>query len=102
MLNFIKNAAEAMSGNDGERLLTLEVGQDDGKGVYVKTIDTGAGIEKEALEKMFSYGFTTKEEGHGFGLNTCKKFIDEMGGEISVESDGVGKGAVFMVRFPVG
>ena len=101
MLNFIKNAAEAMSGNNGGRVLAIEIGQS-GTSVFVKTIDAGVGIEEKALGQIFSYGFTTKEDGHGFGLNTCKKFMDEMGGEISVESDGAGKGACFTVTFPVG
>ena len=101
LLNFIKNAGEAMQENDPDnRVLEIEVGDDREIGKYIKIIDNGSGIRKEDMDKLFSYGFTTKEDGHGFGLNTCARFMEEMGGRIHAESEGEGKGAAFYIIFP--
>ena len=77
--------------------IILESNQD---AVFIKISDTGQGIEKQNLEKIFSYGFTTKETGHGFGLHTCANYMREMGGRMWAESEGIGKGAMFILRFP--
>jgi len=61
--------------------------------------DTGAGISKENLEKLFTPFFTTKAKGMGMGLSICKKFVDGHGGSIDVESE-VGEGTTFTVKLP--
>ncbi len=48
--------------------------------------DRGCGIPKENLGRLFQESFTTKPDGNGIGLTTCKRFVDEMGGEIRVDS----------------
>lgn len=48
--------------------------------------DRGCGIPKENLDRLFRESFTTKPDGNGIGLTTCKRFVDEMGGEIRVDS----------------
>jgi len=63
--------------------------------------DNGAGISPESLKKIFNYGFTTKPDGHGFGLHSSVLAAQELGGELSVSSQGVGKGATFTLRIPL-
>jgi CheY-like chemotaxis protein len=54
--------------------------------VEITVRDRGCGIETENLKKLFRESFTTKADGNGIGLTTCKRFIDEMGGDIRVSS----------------
>jgi len=63
-------------------------------------IDTGAGIPKETLERLFTPLFTTKARGMGFGLAICKRIIEAHGGKISVEST-VGKETAFTLTLPI-
>ena len=59
------------------------------------------GIARENLTRIFSHGFTTKKHGHGFGLHSCANAAGEMGGSLSVRSDGPGKGATFTLELPL-
>jgi len=59
------------------------------------------GIAPENLARIFSHGFTTKKEGHGFGLHSSANAAAEMGGHLSVMSDGVDQGATFTLELPV-
>ena len=63
-------------------------------------MDTGIGISSENLEKIFKHGFTTKEEGHGFGLHSSVAAARAMQGDLKVESDGPGLGASFTLELP--
>ena len=63
-------------------------------------MDNGCGIPSENLLKIFNHGFTTKERGHGFGLHASANSMTEMGGSITVESDGENRGAVFTLKLP--
>ena len=65
----------------------------------IKIIDNGKGIPRENLVKIFNYGFTTKEHGHGFGLHSAANALTEMGSSITAKSDGAGKGATFIISF---
>lgn len=99
LVNIYKNAKEAMTAVfDEERKLIIDL-WDDGDFVYLSMSDNGHGITKDNLGKVFNQGFTTKVEGHGFGLHSSANYIKEMGGEISVESKGEGKGAKFVLKF---
>ena len=61
-------------------------------------IDNGIGIAKENLKELFRHGFTTKKHGHGFGLHSGALAAKEMGGTLTVHSDGEGKGATFTLE----
>jgi len=63
--------------------------------------DTGCGIAPENLTRIFSHGFTTKKDGHGFGLHSGANAAKEMGGILSAESEGPGRGATFTLDLPV-
>lgn len=100
LVNILKNAKEAMSDNEiGEKKLTLRTWQDSNH-VYLSATDTGTGISNEDIKKIFNHGFTTKSDGHGFGLHSCANYMQEIGGEIKVESKGEKQGTTFILQFP--
>ncbi len=71
----------------------------DSTGKYICIEDNGCGIRSDLLEKIFTYGYTTKKEALGFGLHRCTSYMKDMAGEIWAESDGPDKGATFVLRF---
>jgi signal transduction histidine kinase len=66
----------------------------------IEVIDNGIGIAQENLTKIFRHGFTTKKNGHGFGLHSGALAAKEMGGSLRVESEGPGHGAKFTLELP--
>jgi C4-dicarboxylate-specific signal transduction histidine kinase len=104
LTNLIKNAKEAMNNNDEfnkPKELTIETGVLDDNFAYIKITDNGCGISSKQLSKIFNHGFTTKEEGHGFGLHTSANAMTEMRGTLKVNSAGVEKGASFTITIPI-
>jgi signal transduction histidine kinase len=100
LVNIFKNAKEAMVGNTPEeKIIHVKTWQQDDE-VYLSVSDNGHGIKKENIDKVFTQGFSTKSEGHGFGLHSCANYMQSMGGEIKVESDGEGEGTTFTLIFP--
>jgi PAS domain S-box-containing protein len=95
-VNLIKNAVDAMP--KGGKLTIKSNTMDDQ--LEMVFIDTGIGITKEVLQKLWSPLFTTKAKGMGFGLPICKRVVEAHGGNISVEST-VGKGTTFTVTIPI-
>nr|WP_255411119.1 ATP-binding protein [Legionella sp. km772] len=67
---------------------------------FIQVIDNGIGIDKIHRPKIFTYGFTTKQSGHGFGLHSSSNLIHEMKGELCVDSAGLNQGAVFTIKLP--
>lgn len=61
----------------------------------------GEGIATENLSSIFNHGFTTRKEGHGFGLHSCALAAVEMNGHLNVYSDGPELGAVFTLEIPL-
>ena len=80
--------------------ITLRISEDDGF-VVLEVADDGVGIDPENLTRIFQYGFTTKDEGHGFGLHGSAIAAAEVGGSLEAFSDGPGAGAMFRVRLPM-
>jgi signal transduction histidine kinase len=100
LVNLIKNAKDSMVGMDPEKK-TLRISiQNENGSIFIRIKDAGCGIAGENLNKIFSYGFTTKKDGHGFGLHSSVNYMKEMGGEMWAESEGVGRGAQFVLKFP--
>jgi signal transduction histidine kinase len=100
ILNLVKNAKEAMSTvQDREKIITIEIGRNNLNKIFLSVTDTGQGVERENLTKIFSHGFTTKQNGHGFGLHFCANATDEMDAKISAASDGLEKGTSFIIEF---
>jgi len=100
-VNLLSNARHALNHiNDRKRLLILSISSSDAYvSVFIK--DNGTGIKKENLTRIFSHGFTTKKNGHGFGLHSSALTAKEIGGLLSVESEGEGKGASFELGLPI-
>jgi signal transduction histidine kinase len=69
--------------------------------IKISVIDNGVGISEENLARIFGYGFTTKKEGHGFGLHSSALVAKEMGGTLTVHSEGLGQGTTFTLELPV-
>lgn len=67
---------------------------------YIKIEDNGNGILKENLVNIFAYGFTTKPDGHGFGLHASAVSAKEMGGSLQASSAGKNQGALFSLKLP--
>ena len=63
--------------------------------------DSGVGILPQNLTRIFSHGFTTRKNGHGFGLHSSALSAKEMGGSLTAHSEGVGKGATFTLELPL-
>jgi signal transduction histidine kinase len=71
-----------------------------GSSIVVAVIDTGIGIPPENLERIFSHGFTTRVDGHGFGLHSSALAAREIGGSLHATSAGRGQGATFTLTLP--
>lgn len=100
LVNLIRNAKQAMTDQNGEpAVLTLRTEQVN-EVIRIRVSDSGVGIPAENLPRLFRHGFTTKEDGHGFGLHHSALAAKELGGALSAESDGVGKGATFTLELP--
>ena len=98
LVNLIQNARQATSGPSQEVLLELK--QAENGMIALSVADNGCGIAKEDLVRIFSMGYTTRADGHGFGLHSCANVAKEMGGNLQVDSDGVGRGARFTLEVP--
>jgi signal transduction histidine kinase len=99
-INLFVNAADAMGMQEGRRAIAVKTRSDGGASqVRVDISDTGPGIRPEHLSRMFEFMFTTKPDGHGFGLSTSHRAIENHGGHISVESP-EGSGAHFVIQLP--
>jgi signal transduction histidine kinase len=68
--------------------------------VRVDVIDNGLGISAQNLERIFVRGFTTKKGGHGFGLHSSALAACDLGGSLTVHSEGTDRGAIFTVKIP--
>jgi ligand-binding sensor domain-containing protein len=102
--NLVRNAADALAEMppppEGRRII-VSVEQSSPEFVQVAIADNGIGISPENIIHMFSFGFTTKAHGNGFGLHSSHAIMQELGGSIDVESEGLGKGACFILQIPL-
>lgn len=100
LVNLIKNAQQAIEMLEHERRSIILKLRTDGDLIVFSVTDTGIGISTENAGMMFQHGFTTKKTGHGFGLHSSNITAQEMGGSLTVESEGEGHGATFILRVP--
>ena len=102
LVNLIKNASSAM---DDRPLpcpqITLHCEMQQGHTLIISVIDNGEGIAPENLTRIFAQGFSTRQDGHGFGLHSCVLAAMEMGGSLEAQSDGPGKGATFTLKLAI-
>ncbi len=101
LVNLLSNAKHAMDHNTGDKLMSVSVKPAGPDHVEIIVKDNGTGIAPENITQIFSHGFTTKEEGHGFGLHSGALAARELGGALTAQSDGPGLGAVFTFKLPI-
>ena len=94
--NLVKNAIDAMPKGG---TLTVE-GAKSNHSVVFTFSDTGIGMDKNTMSKLWTPLFTTKAKGMGFGLPICKRLVEGHGGKITVESE-IGRGSTFTVKLPL-
>jgi signal transduction histidine kinase len=100
LVNLITNAQQAMK-DSLEKILTLGIQTTTEASVRIFVRDTGGGIASENITRIFAHGFTTKTDGHGFGLHSSALAAKEMKGSLTVHSDGPGKGTIFTLELPL-
>lgn len=104
LVNLIKNGYEAMDGSVGkerELAITTETREANGQLLVLFSVtDTGCGFTEEERKRFFSFGYSTKARGSGFGLHACANYMIANNGFIEAKSEGVGKGARFSVLLP--
>ncbi len=100
LVNLIQNARQAMAGRE-RRELTLRLHRSGDERLTIEVSDTGTGIPQDALAKVFNLGFTTKPDGHGYGLHTAANAATEMGGSLTATSPGPDEGATFVLELPL-
>ncbi|MEO6754942.1 MAG: PAS domain S-box protein, partial [Chthoniobacteraceae bacterium] len=102
LVNLIRNAKHALEeAPQPEKQLRLRICRNGGGGVKIVVTDNGVGIPPENLNRIFNHGFTTRKDGHGFGLHGGANAARALGGALSVHSDGPGQGAVFTLELPL-
>jgi signal transduction histidine kinase len=102
LVNLIRNAKYACDESGWpDKRLTARVGLNRDNRVSISIIDNGIGIPAENLSQIFTHGFTTRRDGHGFGLHSGALNARELGGSLTVRSDGAGKGAEFTLELPL-
>lgn len=100
LVNLLTNARDALMRCDSAPRITLRARPLAGGWVVIEVEDNGEGIARENLSQIFSHGFTTKPDGHGFGLHSSSCSAIELGGKLTAHSEGRGCGARFALVLP--
>ncbi|WNG48033.1 PAS domain-containing protein [Archangium minus] len=101
LLNLVSNARHALLETGREdKQLTLRVGPGTGGRLRIEVEDNGVGVTPENLPRLFTQGFTTKRDGHGFGLHISALAAEEMRGSLFCTSAGQNRGATFTLELP--
>jgi two-component system, NtrC family, sensor kinase len=102
LVNLLRNARQAVDSSAlPNRCVHVRIREGQDHSVQVQVQDSGVGIAPENLTRIFAHGFTTKKDGHGFGLHSGALAAAEMGGSLTVHSDGLGAGATFTLVLPL-
>jgi two-component system sensor kinase FixL len=102
VMNLLSNAGHAVEGHSGDRRITVRTRVRGADHFVIEVEDTGQGIPAENLSRIFTFGFSTRAGGHGFGLHASAIAAAEMGGSLTAASAGPGRGARFTVELPLG
>ena len=102
LFNLIDNAKHACElGNKSERKITVRIHTRGNERVQVEVADNGIGISPANIVHIFTQGFSTRKEGHGFGLHSSILAAQDMGGILTVQSKGLENGATFTLELPL-
>lgn len=102
LVNLIRNAKYALDerGHSDKRLI-VRTGVQTPSAVQISIIDNGVGIPPENKVRIFEHGFTTRADGHGFGLHSGALAARQLGGSLTCQSDGPDQGASFILELPL-
>jgi C4-dicarboxylate-specific signal transduction histidine kinase len=101
LVNLVRNAQLACIESQQPAKLLILRAVCVGERIRISVIDNGVGIAPENLNRIFSHGFTTRKDGHGFGLHSSALAARELGGSLRAYSDGIGRGATFVLELPL-
>ncbi|MBL8177855.1 MAG: GAF domain-containing protein [Bryobacterales bacterium] len=102
VLNLLRNAKDATKASSRkDKIVLVRVGRPAEAQLRITVSDNGVGLRGEDLQRVFQHGFTTKSGGHGFGLHSGALAAKDLGGTLSVHSDGPGLGATFTLELPM-
>jgi signal transduction histidine kinase len=102
LFNLLDNAKLACIAHDNShRQITVGICRQGAERIRIEVADNGVGIPPENLGRIFTQGFSTRQDGHGFGLHSSALAAQDMGGSLTARSEGSGKGAVFILDIPV-
>lgn len=100
LVNLIRNAKHACQDSQRpDRQLTVRIVNGDDR-INISVIDNGVGIPAHNLTRIFNHGFSTRKDGHGFGLHSGALAAKELGGSLTGQSEGPGRGATFTLALP--
>jgi two-component system, NtrC family, sensor kinase len=101
LVNLLRNAIYACNESGRpQRCVTLRVASGPAC-VRISVADNGVGIAPENMTRIFAHGFTTRRDGHGFGLHSGALAASELGGSLQAFSEGLGRGATFVLELPI-
>jgi signal transduction histidine kinase len=101
LVNLLSNAKYAMRPEEPDKRVVVRVGAGENNRLRIEVADNGVGIPADNLTRIFQHGFTTKKDGHGFGLHSSALAAHALGGSLLATSDGPGHGAVFTLELPM-
>jgi signal transduction histidine kinase len=102
LFNLLDNAKHACQECNGtQSQVTIRIRNRPDERVRLEVLDNGIGISKENLGRIFTQGFSTRKGGHGFGLHSSILAAQDMGGSLSVSSNGPGSGSTFTLEMPL-
>jgi signal transduction histidine kinase len=102
LLNVLRNALQAIdAAAKDEKRIGVRICRHGVDRVRVEVSDSGIGLTAENLTRIFAHGFTTRSDGHGFGLHSAALAAKQLGGGLWAESEGPGLGATFTLELPM-
>ena len=102
LTNLISNAKQAFHDTEIDpKKIEISLYGQRSNAVQITVSDNGVGIAEENLTRIFQHGFTTRRDGHGFGLHSSAIAASEMNGTLRAESMGPGKGSTFILELPL-
>jgi PAS domain S-box-containing protein len=102
LVNLIRNAKYALDDRGhADKRMTLRLAPGGPGMAQISVIDNGVGIAPDNITRIFGHGFTTRKDGHGFGLHSGALAARQLGGSLTCHSDGPGKGAIFTLELPL-
>lgn len=103
LVNLIQNAKESLLSltDNRQKILRISCYMTNSNYMEITVEDNGIGISKEVIKKIYTLGFTTKKNGHGFGMHSSSLAAKELQGDLAGTSHGIDQGAAFTLTLPI-